>query len=89
MCNINYLKLPCRFGVKNVHDKDKAVQCDLCELWSHIKYNYQQITDLQKCDESWYRTECCSTIFHFNSLSNSKNSLACYTSTDNNITQIK
>ena len=33
MCSINYLKFPCRICSKNVHDNDKAVQCDLCELW--------------------------------------------------------
>ena len=28
----NHPKFPCRICGKNVHDKDKAVQCDLCEL---------------------------------------------------------
>ena len=37
MCNITYPKFPCRICEKNVSDKDKAVQCDLCELWVHIK----------------------------------------------------
>ena len=37
MCNITYPKFPCRICKKNVSDKDKAVQCDLCELWVHIK----------------------------------------------------
>ena len=32
-------KFPCRICTKNVHEKDKAVQCDLCELWIHIKCN--------------------------------------------------
>ena len=32
MCNINYPKFPCRICAKNVHEKDKAVQRDLCEL---------------------------------------------------------
>ena len=39
MCNSNFPKFPCRICVKNVSDKDKAVQCDLCELWVHIKCN--------------------------------------------------
>ena len=39
MYNINYLKFPCKICVKNVFGKDKAVQCDLCELWVHIKCN--------------------------------------------------
>ena len=90
MCNINHAKYPCRICAKNVHDKDKAVQCDLCELWIHIKcnnLNYLDYRYLQNCDESWYCIECCSTIFPFNSLSSNKNFLACCANTDNNITQ--
>ena len=39
MCNINHPKFSCRICVKNVSDKDKAVQCNVCELWVHIKFN--------------------------------------------------
>ena len=50
MCNINHPKFPCRICAKNVHDKDKAVQCDLCELCIHIKCNisFGVFLDLQK-----------------------------------------
>ena len=68
--------------------KDKAVQCDLCEFWIHIKcnnLNYLDYRYLQNCDESCYCIECCSTIFHFNSLSSNKNFLACCTNIDSNI----
>ena len=85
MCNINHPKFPCRICAKNVHDKDKAAQCDLCELWIHINcnnLNYLDYRYLQNCDESWYCIECCSTIFSFNSLSSNKNFLTCCTSTD-------
>ena len=54
MCNINHPKFPCRICAKNVHGKDKAVQCDLCELWIHIKcnkLNYLDYRYLQNCDE--------------------------------------
>ena len=92
MCNINHPKFPCKICAKNVHDKDKAVQCDLCELWIHIKcnnLNYLDYRYLQNCDESWYCIECCSTIFPFNSLSSNENLLACCTNTYNNIPQWK
>ena len=92
MCNINHPKFLCKICAKNVQDKDKAVQCDLCELWIHIKcnnLNYLDYRYLQNCDESWYCIECCSTIFPFNSLSSNKNFLACCTNTDSNITQWK
>ena len=88
MCNINHPKFPCRICAKNIHDKDKDFQCDLSELWIHIKFNNLNYLDyryLQNCDESWYCIKCCSTIFPFNSLSSNKNFLACCTSTDNNM----
>ena len=87
--NINHPKFSGKI-CENVHDKDKAVQCDLCELWIHIKcnnLNYLGYRYLQNCDESWYCIECCSTIFLFNSLSSNKNYLACCINTDSNITQ--
>ena len=90
MCNTNHPKFPSRICEQNVHGKDKAVQCDLFELWIHFKcnkLNYLDYRYLQNCDESWYCIDCCSTIFPFNSLSNNKNFLACCTNTDNNITQ--
>ena len=92
MCNINHPKFPCKICVKNVYDKDKAIQWDLCELWIHIKcnnVNYLDYRFLQNCDESWYCIKCCSTIFPFNSLPSNKNFLACCTNTDSIITQWK
>ena len=92
MCNINCPKFPCKIRAKNVQDKDKAVQCELCELWIHIKcnnLNYLDYRYLQNCDESWYCIECCSTILPFDSLSSNKNFLACCTNTNSNITQWK
>ena len=89
MCNINHPKFPC---AKNVHDNDKAIQCNQCQLWIHIKcnkLNYLDYSYLQNCDDSWYCIDCCSTIFLFNSLSSNKNFLACCTNTDSNITQWK
>ena len=89
MCNITYPKFPCRICEKNVSDKDKAVQCDLCELWVHIKcnnLNYLDYRYLQNSNKSWYCIECCSTIFPFNSLLNNKNFLSCCTNTVNNNT---
>ena len=89
MCNITYPKFHCRICEKNVSDKDKAVQCDLCELWVHIKcnnLNYLDYRYLQNSNESWYCIECCSTIFPFNSLLSNKNFFSWCTNTDNNNT---
>ena len=76
------------FVKKNVSDKDKAVQCDLCELWVQIKcnnLNYLDYKYLQNSNKSWYCIECCSTIFPFNSLLSNKNFCYC-TNTDSNNT---
>ena len=92
MCNVNHTTFPCKICAKNVYDKSKDVQCDLCDLRIHIKcnnLNYLDYRHLQNCDESWYCIECCSTIFPFNSLSSNKNFLACCTNPDRNITQWK
>ena len=92
MCNINHPKFLCKICTKNVQDKDKAVQCDLCEGWIHIKcnnLNYLDYKYLQNCNESQYCIKRCSTIFSFISLSSSKNFLASYTNTDSNIIQWK
>ena len=92
MRNINHPKFPCKICAKNVQDKDKAVQCDLCELWIHIKFNKLNYLDyryLQNCNESWYCIECYSTIFPFNSIFSNKSFLACCTNTDSNIIQWK
>ena len=92
MCNINHPKFPSKICAKNVRDKDKAVPCDLCELCIRIKcsnLNYLYYRYLQNCDKSWFCTECCSTIFPFNSFSSNKNFLTCCTNTDRNVTQWK
>ena len=76
---------------KNVHEKDKAVQYDLCELWIHIKWkdlNYLDYRYFQNCDESWYCIECCRIVLPFNSVSSKKNFLTYYTNADSNIWQI-
>ena len=83
MCNSNHPKFPCNICAKNAQDKDKAVQCDLCELWIYIECNNLNYLDYRYC------IKCCSTIYPFNSLSSSKNFLACCTNTDSNITQWK
>ena len=92
MCNINYLKFPCRICGKDIHGKNKAVQCDLCELWIRIKcnnLNYFDYRYLQNCNESWSCIECCRIIFPFKTLSCNKCFLACSTSTDTNNIQWK
>ena len=93
MYNINYPKFPCSIFAKKVHGKDKAVQCDPCKLWIHIKCSnlnsYLDYRYPQNCGESWYCIECCTPILLFNSLSSNKNFLAWCTSADSSIEQWK
>ena len=55
MRNINYPEFLSRITAKNVHDKDKAAQCDLCKLWIHIKcnnfnyLNYRYLQNFMAC----------------------------------------
>ena len=89
MCNYP-TKFPCKICAKNISENVKAVQCDLCELWVHIKcnnLNYLDYRYLQNSNESWYCIEYCSTIFRFNSLSSNKNFLACCKNIDYNTAQ--
>ena len=89
MCKISYPNFPCKICAKNVSDKVKADQYDLCELWVHIKcnnLNYLDYRCLQNSKELWYCMKCCSTIFPFNLLSSNKNILVCCSITDNNTT---
>ena len=82
----------CSICAKKVHDKDKAVKCDPCEIWIHIKcnnFNYLDYRYHQNCDEPWYCIKCYSKIFPFNSFSSNKNFLACCTSTNSDIIQWK
>ena len=67
--NTNNPKFLCRACAKNVYRKDKTDQCDLCEHWIHIKYNYLDYRYFQNCNESWYCIEFCSKIFPCNFLS--------------------
>ena len=45
MCNISHLKFPCKICARNVHGKDKAVKCDICEFRVHIKCNNHNYLD--------------------------------------------
>ena len=83
---------PCRTCAKNVLDKDKAVQCVLCEYWIHTicnNLNYLDYRYLQIWNESWYCIWSYIKIFPFNSSSWDKNFLPCGINTDSSIIQWK
>ena len=43
-------------AAKNVQDQDKAVQCDLCKLWIHIRLNVTTLNYLHRLQVYIFQT---------------------------------
>ena len=57
----------------NINNKDRAVQCDICQFWIHIKCNKLNHIDykyLQGSNDPWYCISCCDEILPFGTLTN-------------------
>ena len=57
----------------NINNKDRAVQCDICQFWIHIKCNKLNHIDykyLQGSNDPWYCISCCDEIVPFGTLTN-------------------
>ena len=66
MFNTSNPKFISRICVENVHDKDKDIQCEVCDIWVHIKcnnLNYLDFRYLQYSGKSWNCIEYFSVIF--------------------------
>ena len=64
---------PCRVCNHPVAKNHKAIKCDKCGLWVHIKcnkINVQTYNLLQKDNSSWYCISCVKTVFPFSDLNN-------------------
>ena len=64
-------KFPCKICNNPVAKNHKAVECDNCGLWVHIKcnkINTQTYKYLQKESCAWYCISCSSKIFPFSNL---------------------
>ena len=62
------IKFPCKICENNVTNSDKAIQCDLCDSWVHIKCNDLNYIDyklLQNSNDLWFCISCCTEIFLF------------------------
>ena len=68
-------KFPCSICKKNVRGNAKAVCCDICDNWVHIKCNsithqrYAELTEPDN-DETFYCNTCINTEMPFGSVSN-------------------
>lgn len=69
------VKHPCRICKKAVAKNHKAVHCDGCNQWIHIKCNYtssQEYNKLINSTEAWLCKECIPYFFPFSSLTSEK-----------------
>ena len=67
------IKHPCKICRKPVAKNHKAINCDNCNIWVHIKCNHNNKTTyehLQKDQTFWYCMECTKEIFPFSNLGN-------------------
>ena len=65
------VKYPCNICNKAVATTHKAIQCDLCDMWVHIKcnrINNQTYQLLQNCNASWYCYQCIKSTVPFSTL---------------------
>ena len=66
----NNLKFPCSICNKNVLNNQKAIQCDLCNLWYHIKCDgtsLETYNDLMLSqDDVWHCLVCKVKFHHYN-----------------------
>ena len=68
------VKFPCKICKKPVAQNHKAVCCDDCDTWVHIKcnkINTQIYNILKKEKASWSCIECSNNVFPFSKLNES------------------
>ena len=66
-------KFPCSSCEKNVNKNHRAIQCDLCDKWIHLKCNFLDSKDydnLKNSNDFFFCIKCYETIFPFSKLSN-------------------
>ena len=59
---------PCSSCEKNVNNNHRAIQCDICDKWIHLKCNFLNNKDydnLKKSDDPFFCIKCYETILPF------------------------
>ena len=67
------VKNPCSICKFRVHDNHKAIFCNICHLWTHMKctpLSLSEYNDLTHCHDDWYCPSCLSDTFPFNHFDN-------------------
>lgn len=60
---------PCAVCHYSVHNNHRAIFCDSCHLWTHLKCTPFSVNDynaLSNSSEDWFCPSCLSSIFPFN-----------------------
>ena len=63
------VKNPCSVCKFSVHNNHKAIFCNICHLWSHLKctpFSCDEYLALSNSTEPWFCTSCIADIFPFN-----------------------
>ena len=69
--------VPCGICHRNIHSNQKAIFCNNCNFYVHIKCNdisaseYKELEN-ESDDVSWFCNKCTSDMFPFGSLANDK-----------------
>ena len=67
------VKFPCKICEKAVAENHRAICCDTCNIWVHIKchkINIQTYNILKKENAFWSYIECSKGVFPFSKLDN-------------------
>lgn len=67
------VKFPCGICNKQVNNNHKALCCDICQKWIHIKCNFITKTEYEKFkddSQSWYCLKCLKDIIPFAGINN-------------------
>lgn len=66
------IKHPCSICEKSVAENHKAIKCDECQCWSHIKCNYVKLSEYEQKigkNESWICLKCIPSVLPFTQVS--------------------
>jgi len=64
---------PCTVGKLNVHNNHRAIFCDSCHNWAHLKcssFTRLEYSAMFKSNDGWFCSTCLASIFPFNHFDN-------------------
>ena len=65
-------EFPCSACYKGVNKNHRALQCDICDNWIHLRCNFLDLSEynrLKKDTDYWFCTICLKEILPFQNLS--------------------